>query len=75
MAAKQRSRPDLLDVPPHRKGVGVNRTYIVTVTTTSYIDVDAKDEANAARIANHRLCTEFGTTAGRVVEIVNVEEG
>jgi hypothetical protein len=53
----------------------MNRTYIVTVTTTSYIDVEAKDEANAARIANHRLCTEFGTTAGRVVEIVNVEEG
>ena len=47
--------------------------FIVTVQTTHYVDVKARDEDHARQIAERKLDGEFGTS--RNARIVKIEEG
>ena len=47
-------------------------TFIVTVTTEHYLDVEARDEDHARKLAERRMISEIGTT--RAATITNIEQ-
>jgi hypothetical protein len=48
------------------------KTYIATIVTTSYMEIEAVSEPKAHTTAARRLATEYGSS--RTVEIVSIEE-
>ena len=56
-----------------RRYGAIGGDWIVTVTATSFVDVVAIDADHARRIVERQLAADYGTTAGRVIEIVDVE--